>query len=263
VIRRVFRDPLAHFLLAGAMLWLVLAWRGEPADPASRAIVVSRERQAALSVNFEQLMGRPPTDAEQAGLVANDVREEVLARQATRLGLDQDDPVIRRRLSKKMDELAQAEAESAAPSDAELARWLAAHPQRFAADASVTFAQAVFASEAAARLALARGGVPRGESVDLPAVVTAMPVAEVGERFGRQFAEGLADLAPAPRWQGPLPSGLGWHLVRLDRRSTGTVPPLSTIRERVLDDWRGATMQARREAAYRVLADGYTVRIAR
>jgi hypothetical protein len=262
VIRRLLRDPLAHFLLGGAVLWLLLAWRGEDADPASRTIAITREREAALAVNFEQLMGRVPTDQELDGLIAGDIREEVLYREALRLGLDQDDPVIRRRLSKKMDELAAAEAEGAEPSDADLTTWLAAHPDRFATGANVSFDQAAFASEAAARAALANGDAD-GEALDLPRHVDAMPLAEVRERFGVQFAEGIADLKPGTRWQGPIPSGLGWHIVRLSAHDPGKIPPLADIRAAIVDDWRASTMEARRAAAFKVLRDSYRVTVAR
>lgn len=262
---RIARDPLTHFLLAGAAVWLLLAWRGGDADPASRAIAVSRERQAALAVNHRQLTGRAPTDAELDGLIARDVHEEVLYREALRLGLDQDDPVVRRRLAKKMDELAAAEAESAEPDDAALAHWLARHPDRFASGATVSFAQHTFAGEAAARAALARGGDAAAGALafDLPGKVVAMPMAEMRERFGLQFAEGLAALKPAPGWQGPLPSGYGWHIVRLDARGGGAVPRLADVRERVADDWRAATAAQRRRDAYRLLREGYSVTVER
>ena len=266
MIRRLLRDPLAHFLLGGAILWLVIAWRGEEADPASRSIAVSRARQASLAVNYEQLMGRPPTDRELAGLVVGDVHEEVLYREALRLGLDQDDPVIRRRLAGKMDELASGEVESAQPSEAELRKWLADHPERFAADVTVSFAQEAFPTDVAARAALAflrAGKSARGEALDLPRSVEGMAIREVRERFGAQFAERLTGLRAGSGWRGPLPSGLGWHVVRLDARNLGEVPRFEAIRDRVLEDWRGATMQARREAAYRVLRDSYSVTIAR
>ena len=262
----MLRDPLAHFLLGGAILWLVIAWRGEEADPASRSIAVSRARQAALAVNYEQLMGRPPTDRELAGLVAGDVHEEVLYREALRLGLDQDDPVIRRRLAKKMDELAGAEVESAEPSEAELRKWLADHPERFADDVAVSFAQLSFPTEAAARAALPKlraGMSVPGEALDVPGTVKGMAAREVRERFGVQFSDGVANLEAERGWQGPVPSGLGWHIVRLDARKLGKVPRFEAIRARVLEDWRGATMQARRDAAFRVLRDGYSVKVAR
>lgn len=260
MIRRLLRDPLAHFLLGGALLWLFFAWRGEEVDPASRSITITRERQAALAANFGQLMGRPPTGAELAGLVRTDVREEVLTREALRLGLDRDDPVIRRRLVAKMDEIAGAEAETAEPSEAELARWLAEHPERFGGDARWTFEQSAFSTEAAARAALA-SGQRAGLGLDLPAKVAEMPSDEVRRTFGIQFADGLARFDPADHWQGPLPSGLGWHLVRVEARDSGKAPPLAEVRREVEDDWRSATMQARRDAAHRLLASGYRVTI--
>ena len=64
MIRRLLRDPLAHFLVAGAAIWGTLALTGDPVDPASRTIELSRERQAGIAFGFERMMGRPPTDAE-------------------------------------------------------------------------------------------------------------------------------------------------------------------------------------------------------
>lgn len=266
MIGRLLRDPLAHFLLGGAILWALLGLAGEPADPAARAIAVSRARQAALADNYAQLMGRRPTERELAGLIESDVREEVLYREALRLGFDQDDPVVRRRLATKMAEAASAGAEAAEPSDAELRGWLATHPQRFAGDAVLRFSQRLFASEAQARAALAvlrRGQDAGGDGGALPVTVGGLPERELRERLGRQFAAGLARLNPGGGWQGPIPSGYGWHAVRLDPRLPGAVPPFETIRPRVLADWRGATMLARQEAAYRALRDRYRVTVAR
>ena len=89
-----------------ALLFLFFGWAGEPADPASRSITVTREDRAALALQWERTMQRPPTDAELDTLVENFLREEVLYREAIRLGLDRDDPVVRKRLANKMDYLA-------------------------------------------------------------------------------------------------------------------------------------------------------------
>ena len=70
MIRTLLRDPLAHFLLAGAAIWGALALIGDPVDPASRTIELSRERQAGIALGFERMMGRPPTDAEMDAAIA-------------------------------------------------------------------------------------------------------------------------------------------------------------------------------------------------
>lgn len=258
MIGRLAREPLVHFLLAGAAIWGVMALAGEEVDPASRTIDLGREKQADLAVGFERMMGRPPTDAELAELKNRWVREEVLYREALRLGLDDGDPIVRRRLSTKMDELAGAQAEVAEPSEAELRAWLKQHPDRFSTGATVSFEQAYFPSEALARAAL-ESPLPAGHEISLPASARAMPLSEVGKVFGHQFLDALELHRPGPQWQGPIPSGFGWHIVRLTARDPGTVPPLAQISERVEADWRSSTIADRREKAYRVLREAYRV----
>ncbi len=267
MIRNWARDPLVHFLAAGALLFALFAWRGEEADPDSRSIAVDREVQASLALQFEAMMQRPPTDAELDGLIERWLRDEVLYREALRLGLDRDDAVVRRRLAKKMDALASAQAETTVPSQAVLREWLAAHSERFARGASVSFDQLYFADEGAARAALdqvQRGADWRGlgEPLSVPASQENATLRGVTDRYGRQFAAAIADMDPGESWQGPVPSGFGWHLVRLRAREAGAVPPLGEIRMQVEDDWRGATIAARTEAAYRLLRDAYRVEIA-
>ena len=262
------RDPLVHFLIAGAALFAFFAWQGEEVDPASREIFVSRQEQARLSLQFERTMRRPPSDAELDGLVERWVREEVLYREALRLGLDQGDPVVRRRMAKKMDELAAAQAEIAVPSDTTLEGWLADNPARFAAGTRHSFDQLWFedAQQAKAALQPLEGGASwrdMGGDISLPPSVTQQGIPQIEARFGRDFASALAGLEPGDGWHGPIRSGFGWHLVRLQSREVGETPPLSQIRSRVEKEWRTATISARRAAAYAALRDAYSVEIAR
>lgn len=261
MIRRWLREPLVHFLLAGAAIWLGFALWGEPADPASRTIVLSKERQAGLALGFERMMGRAPTDAELDTLIARYVREEVLYREALRLGIDGDDAVVRRRMAGKMDELAAARAETERADEATLERWRSDHRERFAEGGRISFEQAYFPTEQAARAALGQGSEPRGEPISLPRSVEGASPRIVSETFGRQFARAIGPLEAQPGWQGPIPSGFGWHLVRIAAREPGSLPPLPAIRAEVEADWRSATMAARRERAYRLLRDAYRVEV--
>ena len=68
---------------------------------------------------------------------------------------------------------------------------------------------------------------------------------------------------PGPKWHGPVPSGFGWHLVRVQARESDAVPPLSTIRDKVEADWRTQTAAARKEEAYRLLRDSYRITVER
>ncbi|WP_379553944.1 peptidyl-prolyl cis-trans isomerase [Qipengyuania sp. DGS5-3] len=265
-IHRALRDPLVHFLIAGAALFAFFAWRGTEVDPASRSITVTREAQAGLSLQFERAIQRPPTDAELDGLVDRWVRDEVLYREAIRLGLDQEDAVVRRRLAQKMDGLAGAEAETERPSEATLDAWLAENPERFAADVSYSFDQLWFDSEEAANAGLeaAQGGAAwqqLGREISLPASAENVAKRSLEAQFGEEFIAGLSELEPANGWSGPITSGFGWHVVRLRERTLGDVPPLDEIRGRVEDDWRTVTIAERRERGYQVLRDAYDVTV--
>jgi len=264
--KRWVREPLVHFLLAGAAIFLVLSQQDAPADPTSRSIHLTREDQARLSVNFAEVMGRPPTGAELDAVINRWIREEVLYREALRLGLDEGDAVVRKRLAQKMDVLAASAADAEAPADQALERWLNNHPERFAQDLKITFDQLYFTSRGRAVIAktLLGGGADWtkvGDPVSLPAHFEAAGRTVVASEMGDEFARALERLMPGKEWQGPVESALGWHLVRLSGREPGTLPPLAAIRQRVEDDWRAETGRARQDAAYRELRRAYTVQI--
>lgn len=252
------REPLVHFLALGAVLYVGLTWGGTPVDPSSRVIVVDAARKAQLALAFEQVMGRAPTDAELDARIERYVREEVLYREALRLGLDQDDAVVRQRMVAKMDMSASVAAEIAEPSEAQLKAYFEANRARYAGDEKVSFAQAWFQTEGEAKAAL--GGEIRGGSISLPGVVGGKPMRDVESQFGQQFVRGLAALQPSEDWQGPIASGFGWHLVRLRNRYRDKAD-FDEIREQIENDWRSAEVAARKERAYAILRSAYRVDI--
>lgn len=264
--RQVLREPLTHFLIGGALIFAFFLWRGEEADPASRTIDVTPQVQAQIALDYERTMQRPPTDQELDGLIEQWVREEVLYREALRLGFDANDPVVRRRLAKKMDFLAASSAETDEPSDAELEQWYRENAARYARDLRLSFDQVYFAEKpdpAAVLPRLRQDWQAAGEPASLPASIEARDKAQVAAQFGAAFADELATMKPGDAWQGPIASGLGWHFIRLRKVEPGSIPPLQEIRPRVLEDWRLVTAREREEQAYQLLRDAYAVKIER
>ena len=259
MIRKFLRDPLAHFLIAGAVIWGALSLVGEPVDPADRTITLTREQQAALSLQFERTMQRAPTDAELDAQIEQWVREEVLYREALRLGLDGGDPVVKRRLATKMDELASAEVDTARVSDATLENWLEEHPGRFREGESFTFSQTYYPDETALRAALDGKGREGGYPISLPQRMDGATYDEIKAVFGSDFAARLAEMQPGNGIQ--VQSGFGFHLVDLTERREGEVRPLSEIRDRVEADWRNETAERRRAKAFEVLRESYRIDI--
>jgi hypothetical protein len=260
------REPLIHFLLGGVLIFGFFAWRGEPADPASRTISVTPDVQAQVALAFERTMQRPPSDRELDQLIDRFVREEVLYREALRLGLDRDDPVVRRRLAKKMDFIAASAAETDDPSQAELEQWYRDHADRFSNGTRLSFDQVYFPDQpdpVVIRSELDRNWRSMGAPSSLPATGEDRLVADVASQFGQAFVQSLLALPAGSQWHGPIRSGLGWHFVRLREREAGALPPLASQRARVIEDWRRGTAERRREKAYALLREAYSVRIDR
>jgi hypothetical protein len=259
----LLREPLVHFLVAGFLLFLVLGGTGN--GNADRSITVDEAQIEQLSANWSQTWQRPPTAAELDRLIDNHVREEIYYREALRLGLEQNDTVIRRRLRSKMEFLARAAIESAAPSDAVLQAWLDDHPERYAQDRRYSFEQLYLGPDSDGETilrALRAGGEPgeHGLTIALPQSLDNADRSEILRLFGARFAESLDQLAIG-EWQGPVASGFGNHLVRLSARDEGTTPQLADVRQRIENDWRAATAAEREELAYQALRDGYSVQV--
>jgi hypothetical protein len=126
----LIRYPLVHFAVIGVALYAAFAIFGSRRDPSSYRIVVTEGQLDALIAGFERSWRRPPTPAELRVAVDEQVREEVLVREAIARGLDREDVVIRRRLRQKLEFLTTETQQVAEPTDADLEAWVARHPDR-------------------------------------------------------------------------------------------------------------------------------------
>lgn len=273
-LARIAREPLLHFALFGALLFALHGWLRGPDGGAAGAIVVDGPRIDSLVAGFERVWQRPPTAAERAGLIETFVREEVLYREGLAMGLDRDDPVIRRRIGQKMAFLAGGLAPQA-PTRAELQAWLDAHPADYAIEARYDVEQRYFdpqrrgAALAAdldrARALLERGaadpgGVTRGDATLLPASLQQASASAVARTFGADFAAALEGM-PVGVWQGPVRSSYGVHLVRIVARAPARAPALDEVAAAVERDLLRARGQEAEDDFYRTLRDRYDVRI--
>jgi hypothetical protein len=240
-LRALLREPLVHFLIAGAAIFALF---GNDSAPDERRIVVDAPRVERLAGQFAQSFRRAPTPAELDALIREDVKAEVYYREALRLGLDRDDEVVRNRMRRKMEAFADDADALPAPDNATLQRWLDAHPQRFAGEPAYTFEQ--------------RG---LGGADPLPARFERAAASDIAAVFGDVFPNTL-DRLPLGQWR-TVDSGVGRLEVRVEARIPPPSPKLAAVRQRVENDWRAAAARARTERAYQALLDGYKVVIER
>ena len=273
---RFLREPLVHFLLLGALIFAAFKFiSSETSQPGK--ILITQGRIESLEIAFSRTWRRPPTASELEGLLRDYVREEVFAREAVALGLDKDDTIIRRRLRQKLEFVSEDIAAHAEPTDEQLRAYLKENPEAFRRDSWFTFRQvyldpqrrgANLGRDAAQLLAQLRGAgsnadiAALGDSLMLENEFKALPASEAAKQFGEKFAAKLGEM-PAGRWQGPIESGFGVHLVFMSERADGSLPALEHVRPAVRREWANARRMEANEKFYQTILHRYVVTIER
>src|SRR5262245_28837584 len=143
----LLKEPLLHFLLAGAALFMGYAWINQARSPETGKtahIQISAGALRWLEENWTTQWQRPPTPEELRGLIADYLNEQLLAREARALGLEDNDVIIRRRLAHKLTFLIDDTMRRAEPTESELERFYVANAQRFRSGARISFTQVYF-----------------------------------------------------------------------------------------------------------------------
>lgn len=273
---RILREPLLHFLLLGAGLFVAYGLVNKKKSGDTQSIVVTRAEIAAMTEGFTRVWQRPPTADDLNALIADRVKEEVYCREAVLLGLDQDDAIIRRRLRQKMEFISDDVAKLAEPTDPDLQAWLDTHPESFRVEPRIAFRQVYFdrdrhgdalardVAESLARLNSKGDGngdfAKEGDPFVLEHDFAAAPKSEIAKQFGDGFANRVGEL-PLHEWHGPIDSAFGVHLVFVGEHTDGRVPALAEVRDAVRRDWTNAHRVAANDEFYRQLLQRYRVEI--
>lgn len=235
-------------------------------DPTSSHILVSEDMVRALVADHERMTGRAPTPAERDTLIEEHVTREILYREARALGLDEEDLIVRRRLTQKMEALLDALVAVDEPSVDDLRAWRDAHPERYREPMKIAF-QHVFLADRDARGeaervlgALESGADPQtlGDPFIRGRTFSARPVEAIVGIFGSAFAAAL-QTAPVGRWSGPVPSSFGLHLVRVEEKVEARDPSLEELAPRLTAEVMEERRRDARAAALAEMRARYTV----
>src|SRR5262245_28725075 len=92
------RNPVAHFVAMGMLLFVVDRWW--TGDSTRESIAIASDDMARLRREWTAGHGTPPTGADENAMVERAVDEAILEREALRLALDRGDRLVRDRLAK-------------------------------------------------------------------------------------------------------------------------------------------------------------------
>ena len=273
-MKRWLHEPLLHFLVLGALIFAGYRWLA-PDQPGTDEIVVTRGQQEHLVTAFTRTWQRPPTEAEFSNLVDDWVREEIAYREAKQMGLDANDTIIRRRLRQKLETLADDIVSMAEPTDQDLQRYLQENAEQYRSETRYSLQQIYFSTDRRGDQAGADAGqvlallnnadasvdtTALGDPIPLPQDLDNERESAIAAQFGQLFVEGLQRLEEG-QWAGPVRSGYGLHLVRIESMSPGRALALAEVRDEVLRDWSSEQRDAAMEQLYERLAERYTLSV--
>lgn len=273
-MNKVFKEPLVAFLFIGVAIFALFQQVSDDALTSDTEIVVTAGRIQVLTLSFEKVWQRLPSARELEGLIQNYVREEVLYREALAMGLGRDDPVVKRRLVQKLEFLSEDMAALDDPAEQELLVYLAAHQERYRQPSRFSFRQVYLNSSrrgdniqgtAIKLLTKLQANDSDAETLGDPLMLShqfeRMPETEIEQVLGGKFLQYLRE-TPTGSWQGPIASGFGLHLVRIDERIDGKPPSLNAVREQVVRDWTALQRKQTNADVYESLRKRYKVTVA-
>ncbi|MDH4021425.1 MAG: peptidylprolyl isomerase, partial [Xanthomonadales bacterium] len=251
---RLFKEPLIQFLIIGAAIYGAYAMFATPEEDFRDTLVhVDSNRINAFISEWESRWNRPPTREEIDGLIQSYIKEDVLYRQAVAMGLNEDDPITRRRMAQKIEFLTSDLAMMVQPAEGVLEQYFADNSEVYQSPDLMTFSQVFFDPDsredstledaAQALLKLQAAGAPTEESMQvgdgfmLQSDFVSVTATEAARQMGSGFVEAVVQLEPGS-WYGPVLSGYGVHLVYMYSYEKSPPPVFEDVQAAVLENWQ-------------------------
>ena len=268
--------PLWHLVLFSLILAaILLILFGIPlgGDRQNRIVIGNAALEQRLAA-WQRTWQRMPTLEEAQRMMQQHTREEVLYREAVKRGLDQNNQAVRQALITQMQMLAESQVNEEELTDEAVEAYFALRRGQFRRPPEMTFVQIFLSTDR-------RGASAEEDARNLLARLEGKPLEkevirelgdpflfaqdnqrltpdEVANQFGEGFSKSILGLEQG-RWQGPIPSAYGLHLVFVEQKVEGYIPELKEVAAEVIEDMRYDARQAAEEQFYTELIRQYDI----
>ena len=229
------------FFLVGFAIYLAETFFNS--DNLDNDIYISDQKINNLILSWNSQVGRNPNADELINLINNLIEEEILFREALKLGLDKDDEIIRRRLAQKIIFL-KRDPDLYNPSDKELMTFFDLNRKNYIPEDLYTFEHYFFGDDASAKnkAQVSMSNLLLGQSFDegiafySGSSFSRYTIKKIEEIFGIEFSKSLATLE-TNQWQGPIISPFGYHNVKVTSIEKFLLPNFNEVKDLVLADY--------------------------
>jgi hypothetical protein len=240
-MKKILKEPLVHFLLIGALLFLVYGMVNTEKDETEIAIDDNLINE--LAAKWELKRSRQPTLAEINGMVEKYIEQEILYREALAMNLDHNDEIVKRRLAQKMEFISDGLAESLQPTEEVLKDYYEKHRKNYPKDPIYTLQHVYFSNDKrtdavadATNALIAQSPQSLGDNISLPNQYTDASAFLIARDYGSAFANSL-DALETGKWSGPITSGFGVHIVNVQKKKVAGYYTFKEVLEKVTIDY--------------------------
>ncbi len=261
IVSYLKKEPLVKFFIVSICIYLAYSFFGKENSELlieKDTIYIELNEIVNLENSFKLLYYRLPNAVEKEKMVNKYVRELVLYAEALKMGLDNDDVVIKRRVVLKFERIIKESIIPEQPNKQTLQTYFEKYKDDYKNENLYTFTQLFFnpdkreettlddADEAINKLktnnVLPSSAGNYGDAIMLKNSYTNLSQAKITRQFGHSFTKSIIVLEPN-KWHGPILSGYGVHLVYITKKEIGEIPKLEEVREKVTLDWMKAKIE--------------------
>lgn len=269
IIHNLKNQLLLQYLLFGLVLFSVAKWQSHESG-LENAIHLSKEHQQNLVEEFKHEYHRIPSQDELQGLLADEVKKEVLFREAVKHQIDQHDEIIRRRMISKMGFIMQNLATVEPPNDDTLTAYYHNHLENYRQPATYSLHHLYFSEEPPAKAMMDK--ISQGDLQFEQAKSSAnqfihgdafkhKTLSELNQLFGVSFIKAIQINEQEILAFGPVASLYGHHIIWLDAVTPPTIAMFEDVRSQVYNDWFISAKEVAQKKAYDNLLNEYQVTI--
>lgn len=264
-MNRILTEPLFQFLLIGLIIFMLDAFVSKNQEELSTITINDSQLQELIDI-FVNGQGRQPTATEIDNLIVKWTQNEILYREAQKMGLAKGDEMIRSRLVLKMQNILYNSVTQNPPTDEDLTQFFAEYRENYDTPAKYTIEQFFFAKntpeakEAALQMVkdLASSSAPE-EYAKQVRVFARRPSASLRGLFEIDSIQDLVN-ADLNQWQ-LAQSSKGIHLARVTEVLPAQVAQLGDIKNRVIKDWKQYSSDLQLMQQTTEIANRYTIDI--
>lgn len=274
-IKRFLKEPLLHFLLIGFLIFFSAYYVSKQRD--AHTIVIDKEVMAKLTIAWQTQFSKQPTSRDLQIAADEYVKQEVLAREAVQLGLNEGDEIIKRRLQQKMEFIMKDNIIVPEPDEATLKSYYEKNAAKFTDPPKVSFSHIYFSADKVGQEEAQKKASTVLQNLSNQPTLQRAP--ELGDRFmlasdyndidkieavglfgESAFSDSLFTVKEDV-WTGPFSSGYGWHLLYVNKRLGNIIPPFNQIKQRVLEAYKMDKLKEMDNEAMEKLVEKYTVKL--